>query len=69
MLNQIEQCVHGGNVTVWTIIGRTVSDDLPGSENPGKILVLHTNGGVGLVVLQQYVVAGFVFLDQVVFQQ
>ena len=41
----------------------------PGNEHFGEFIARHTNPGIGLGVLQEDVVAGFVLLDEVVFQQ
>ncbi len=68
-LDQVHHGMHGGHVAVRTIIGGTVADDLPGFEDTWEIFVADANGGVGLVVFQQYVVTWLVFLYQVVFEQ
>ena len=56
-------------MAVRTEVHGTVAYDVPCFENAGKVFVGHTNGRIGLVVLQQYIVAGLIFLDQIVFQQ
>ena len=69
VLNQIEYRIHRRQVTVGSEISRAVPDNLAGFEHTREILILHTDGRVGLVVFQQYIVAGLVFLDQIIFQQ
>lgn len=44
-------------------------DHLPGQEYPRKGLACHTYPRIGLGVLQQYIVARFILLDQVVLQE
>ena len=46
----------------------TVAYDVPCFEDAGKVFVGHTNGRIGLVVLQQHVVMRFIAFDKVVFQ-
>ena len=67
--DQFQQSIHRWNVAVWAIISRTVSDDVPCLENAWKVFVAHADGRVGLVVLQQDIVARSVFFDEIVFQQ
>ena len=69
MLDQVEHRIHRRKVAVGTIIRRTGFDNLSSPENAWKVFILHADGRVGLVVLQQYIVAGLIFLDQIVFQQ
>lgn len=53
-------------MAVRTIVGGAVTDDFPGLEDAWKILIAYTNGRVGLIIFQQYVVARFVFLYQII---
>ena len=53
-------------MAVRTIVGGAVTDDFPGLEDASKILIAYTNGRVGLIIFQQYVVARFVFLYQII---
>ena len=69
MLDEVEHCIHGWYMAVRAVVGRTVAYDSPRLEYAGEIFVLHADGRVGLVVFQQYVVTGFVFLDKIVLQQ
>ena len=68
MLDEVEYSIHGWQMAIRTIVGRTVADDTARLEYAWKIFVLNANRGVGLVVLQQYVVAWFVFFDEVIFE-
>ena len=63
---QVHDGKHGGHVAVRTIVGGAVTDDFPGLEDAWKILIAYTNGRVGLIIFQQYVVARFVFLYQII---
>ena len=56
-------------MTIRPVIRRTVPDNLPGSENPRKVLVLHADGRVRLVVLQHHIVTRLILLNQIVLQQ
>ena len=67
--DEFQHGVHGRDVAVRAVIGRAVPDNLPRAEYAGIILVRHADGRVGLVVLQENVVARLVFLDEVVLQQ
>lgn len=55
--------------TVWSEIAGTIMHHLPGQEHPGKGLACHTYPRIGLGVLQQYVVARLILLDQVVLEE
>ena len=55
-------------MAVRTEVHGTVAYDVPCFENAGKVFVGHTNGRIGLVVLQQHVVMRFIAFDKVVFQ-
>lgn len=55
--------------TVRAEIAGTVMDHLPGQEHTRKGLPCHTYPRIGLGVLQQYVVARFILLDQVVLEE
>lgn len=56
-------------MAVGTVIGGTAQAALACFEDAGQILVGDGDGGVGLVVFEQYVVAGLVALDEIVLKQ
>ena len=59
---QVEQGVHCRHMAVRTEIGSAARAP-PCLENARQVFVSNGNGRVGLVVLEQYVVAGFVAFD------
>jgi len=56
-------------VAVGSEVLRSVADNLARLEHLGKILARDADGRIGLVVLEQHVVARFVLLDEVVLEQ
>ena len=54
---------------VGTEVGGTVTHNLPCLEYAREVFVAHANGRITLVVFQQDVITGLVFLDEVVFKQ
>lgn len=56
------------HIGIGTVVFRAVVNDLAGEKHPWKRLVAHRNPRVGLVVFEQYVVAGLVLLDKTVFE-
>lgn len=56
------------HIGIGAVVFRAVVNDLAGEKHPRKRLVAHRNPGVGLVVFEQYVVAGLVLLDKAVFE-
>ena len=69
VLDEVEHGIHGRQVAVGSVVRRAVADDAAGLEDAREVFVLDADAGVGLVVLQQDVVARLVFLDEVVLQQ
>ena len=59
---QVEQGVHCRHMAVRTEISSAARTP-PCLENARQIFVCNGNGRVGLVVFEQYVVAGFVAFD------
>ena len=55
--------------TIGAEIAGAVAHQLPGQEDLGELVGGHAYPGVGLGVLEQDVVAGFVLLDQIVLEQ
>ena len=56
-------------MTVRTIVGRTVPDNLPCLEYPWKILVADADRWITFIIFQQDIIARLVFLDKVIFQE
>jgi len=66
---QFKQCANCRNRCIRTVIRRAVGDQLPCQKNPWKMLILNAYPGICLVVLQQDIVPGLVFLDEAVLKQ
>ena len=68
-LDKLQNGIHRRYMAIRAEIGRTVADNLSGAKDTRKVFIRHTDGRIGLVVLQQDVVTRLVFLDKVVFEQ
>ena len=68
MLDKVEQRIHGRYVAVRTIVRRAVAYDSSCLEYAWKVFVLYADGRVGFIVFQQYIVAGLILFNEVVFQ-
>ncbi len=69
LADELEHVVERGGVGERPVVFAVFAVDLSRLENAGKVFVRDTYGRIGLVVLQQDVVAGLVLLDEVVFEQ
>ena len=66
---EIQKGLGVNDRAVGAEIARTVLVQTAGEKNPGKHLGRDADPRVGLGVFQEYVVAGFVLLDEIVLQQ
>ena len=66
---EVEQRVHRGHMAVRAVVGGAFAVDVASGEDAREIFLGDGNGGVGLVVFEEYVVAGAVLLDEGVFEQ
>ena len=66
---EVEQRVHRGHMAVRTVVGGAFAVDVASGEDAREIFLGDGNGGVGLVVFEEHVVAGAVLLDEGVFEQ
>ena len=69
LLDEIKNLVHHPHVAVWTEVGSCFGDNVSRLENPGVGFVADADGRVGLIVLQQHVIARLVVLDKIVLKQ
>ncbi len=60
--------VHHGTVGAEVPVPLALLD-APGNEHPGELLAGDANPGIGLGILEENVVLGFVLLDEVVLQK
>jgi len=67
--DQVEQGLHGLHAGIGAKVLRAVPDKLPGRKNTWETFLPDADPRVGFVVLQQYIIAGLVFLNQVILQQ
>jgi hypothetical protein len=67
--DQIKQGADGTHLSVGPKILRSVLDAPSGREYSGKALIFDTEPGIGLVIPQQHIIPGLMFLDQVILQQ
>jgi hypothetical protein len=63
-LDDIQYGIHTPNVRVRAVIGAPFLVNSACLEDAWEILVGDTDGRVGLAVLQQYVIARIIFLDE-----
>ena len=64
LLDEVEHRFHRGNVRVGAIEGAPFFVDGSCAEDAWEELVGDANAGVGLAVLQQYIIAWIVLLDE-----
>ena len=69
LLNEIKYGVHRPHMGVGTEVGAPFLVDGTGLEDAGQVFVGDADGRVGLAILQEYVIAGVVFLDEGVLQE
>ena len=65
----LQKSVQSTRMAEWSVILTSVAYYLAGLENPWELLAGYADGRICLVILEEYVISGFVPFYQVVLQQ
>ena len=69
VLHQLQQLFYPAQPGKGAEVFRAIADNAAGKEYTGEVFVLNDDVGVGLIVLELYIEAGLVMLDEGIFQQ
>ena len=69
LLDEFKHGVHRPYMRIRAIIGTPFLVNGSCRKDARQVFFGNTNGGVGLTVLQQYVISWIILLDECIFQQ
>ena len=53
-------------MAVWTVIARPVTDNASRLQHAREVFIRYADTGIGLVILQQDVIPGLVFFNEII---